>query len=131
MTRTEEHIRALASATVQAPAVSDPLLQRAGETRQPSGPDAVRLAGCSTELVLRGIPVTCSQCRAHRDWLLINHRRHVWIGCRCGNEWLEPEITRREFDAMLDNPIWMHYRTLDEARIALGFDGILAGLYLG
>ncbi|MFC9329052.1 hypothetical protein [Kitasatospora sp. NPDC057015] len=129
MTRIAEQISTHAPTTKQTPEASDPLLQLEYLTQPPSGPDAVRLAGCPTELALRGIPVTCSACRARRDWLLINHRRHVWIGCRCGAEWLEPEITRGDLDAMLANPTWTHYRSLDEAQVALGFDGIFAGLY--
>ncbi|MFD7902935.1 hypothetical protein ACFV4G_11885 [Kitasatospora sp. NPDC059747] len=130
MSRTTEQTTNPAPIITPAPAGTDPLLQLEYETQPPSGPETVRLAQCPTELVLGGIPVTCSTCRARRDWLLINHRRHVWIRCRCGAEWLEPEITRRDFDIMLANPTWTHYRTLDEARIALGFDGIFAGLYL-
>ncbi len=117
--------------SVQGPATSDPLLQLAYETQPPSGPDAVRGAQCPYELALRGMPVVCSACRARRDWLLINHGRRVWIRCRCGSEWLEPEITRQDFDAMLTDPSWTYYPTLDQARIALGFDGTFAGLYLG
>nr|BFD94049.1 hypothetical protein KitaXyl93_54090 [Kitasatospora sp. Xyl93] len=131
MPRTTEQTTTPAPITAPTPTSTDPLLQLKYETQPPSGPEAVRLVQCPTELALRGIPVTCSGCRARRDWLLINHRRHVWIRCRCGAEWLEPEITRRDFDAMLAaNPSWTHYRTLAEAQIALGFDGIFAGLYL-
>ncbi|MEU8926242.1 hypothetical protein AB0D10_35825 [Kitasatospora sp. NPDC048545] len=131
MTRTTEHTTtAPTPITIQAPAASDPLLQLEYETQPPSGPETVRLAQCPSELALRGIPVTCASCRARRDWLLINHRRHVWIGCRCGAEWLEPEITRRDFDAMIADPTWTRYGSLTEARIALGFDGMFAGLYL-
>ncbi|WP_224274283.1 hypothetical protein [Streptomyces sp. LS1784] len=128
MTRTDERTTSTPSPTTTPAA--DPLLQLEYDSRPPSGPDAVRLVRCPTELALRGMPVICPKCRACRDWLLINHRRHVWIGCRCGEEWLEPEITRRDFDAMIADPSWTHYRTLDEACTALGFDGLFAGLYL-
>lgn len=72
----------------------------------------------------------CSACRARRDWLLINHGRNVWIRCRCSNQWLEPEITRADFDAMFASPNVESYPSLQQALIALGFDGALAGAYL-
>ncbi|MGF1425499.1 hypothetical protein [Kitasatospora sp. LaBMicrA B282] len=112
------------------PEAADPLLQLQYETQPPSGPEAVRGLQCPTELALRGMPVTCSNCTARRDWLLINHRRHVWIRCRCAHQWLEPEITRRDFDAMLANPSWTHYPTLNAGLVGLGFDGTFAGIYL-
>lgn len=131
MPRTAEQLTASPTTpAVQTPAASDPLLQLEYETQPPSGPGAVRCAQCPHELAMRGIPVTCSACRARRDWLLINHGRRVWIRCRCGSEWLEPEITRKDFDAMLVDPSWTYYPTLEQARIALGFDGTFAGLYL-
>nr|WP_223242643.1 hypothetical protein [Streptomyces sp. CBMA123] len=100
------------------------------ETQTPSGPEVVRGLLHPAELALRGMPVTCSACRAGRDWLLLNHRRNVWVRCRCGNEWLELEITRKDFDAMIANPTWTHHPDTDAARVALGFDGTFAGIYL-
>ncbi|MFF2955893.1 hypothetical protein ACFVVU_31655 [Kitasatospora sp. NPDC057965] len=129
MPRTAEQPTTPATPVAQ-PKASDPLLQLEYESAPPSGPDAVRGAQCPHELALLGMPVVCSNCRARRDWLLINHRRNVWVRCRCGHEWLEPEITRRDFEAMLDEPTWTYYRTLADARTALGFDGIFTGLYL-
>ncbi|TQF02031.1 hypothetical protein E6W39_06755 [Kitasatospora acidiphila] len=130
MPRTTEQPTTTPSTPTVRPTASDPLLQLAYETAPPSGPDAMRGAQCPHELSLRGMPVVCSACRARRDWLLINHRRHVWVRCRCGNEWLEPEITRKDFDAMLTDPTWTHYPNLTQACVALGFDGSFAGLYL-
>jgi hypothetical protein len=54
----------------------------------------------------------------------------VYVRCRCGNQWPEPEITRVDFDAMLDNPKWTNYATTGEGLIALGIDGSFAGTYL-
>ncbi|MFB7124557.1 hypothetical protein [Kitasatospora sp. NPDC056273] len=131
MTRTTENTTtAPAPITTPVPAGSDPLLQLEYETQTPSGPEAVRGLLHPAELALCGIPVTCSACRARRDWLLLNHRRNVWVRCRCGNEWLEPEITRKDFDAMIANPTWTHHPDTDAARVALGFDGTFAGIYL-
>jgi hypothetical protein len=112
------------------PAGNDPLLRLQYETQPPTGPVVTRCAGHSRELALRGIPVRCSACRARRDWILINHGRNVWIRCRCGSQWLEPEITRADFDAMLGTPNWTNYPSLEQAMTALGFDGSFAGTYL-
>ncbi|WP_239096169.1 hypothetical protein [Streptomyces sp. SID11385] len=73
----------------------------------------------------------CSACSARRDWLLINRGRHVWIVCRCGHQWLEPEIRRADFDALVGAPDWTHHDSVQEGLVALGFDGAFAGLYLG
>jgi hypothetical protein len=113
-----------------APAGSDPLLQLQYETQPPSGPGATRCLSHPPELSLRGIPVMCSTCRARRDWLLINHGRNVWVRCRCSNQWLEPEISRADFDAMIAIPDGTTYPSVEQGLAALGFDGAFAGTYL-
>ncbi|MFB7470558.1 hypothetical protein [Kitasatospora sp. NPDC056184] len=130
MPRTTQQPTTTPTETLTQPTASDPLLQPEYETAPPSGPDAVRGAQCPPELVLRGMPVICSACRARRDWLLINHRRNVWVRCRCGNEWLEPELTRWDFDELLTDPSWTYYPTVEQGRSALGVDGTFAGLCL-
>ena len=77
-----------------------------------------------------GIPVMCSACRARRDWLLINHGRNVWVRCRCSNQWLEPEISRADFDALIAIPDGTTYPSVEQGLAALGFDGAFAGIYL-
>ncbi|MEY9846354.1 hypothetical protein ABH940_003441 [Streptacidiphilus sp. BW17] len=106
---------------------SDPLLHLEHETHPPSGPGATRCLTHPSELSLRGIPVTCSACRARRDWLLINHGRNVWIVCRCSNQWLEPELSRADFDALITVPDGTTYPSVEQGLAALGFDGLLAG----
>ncbi|WP_037662452.1 hypothetical protein [Streptomyces griseofuscus] len=113
-----------------APAASDPLPQLRYETQPHSGPGATRCLSQPPELTLRGIPVMCSACRARRDWLLINHGRNVWIRCRCSNQWLEPEISRADFDSMIAIPDGTTYPSVEQGLIALGFDGAFAGTYL-
>ncbi|MFI2031667.1 hypothetical protein [Streptomyces buecherae] len=99
--------------------------------RQPSnGPSATRCLSHPRELALRGIPVMCTACRARRDWLLINHGRNVWICCRCSNQWLEPEISRTDFDALVVTPDGTIYPSVEQGLTALGFDGAFAGTYL-
>ncbi|WP_405985709.1 hypothetical protein [Streptomyces sp. NBC_00872] len=130
MLRTTDHTTETTPVLPAAPAGSDPLRQLQYETRPPSGPGATRGLNHPQELSLRGIPVRCSACRARRDWLLINQRCHVWVRCRCTNQWLEPEITRADFDAMIAIPNRTHYPSLEQGLIAMGFDGAFAGTYL-
>lgn len=130
MLRTTDHHTETAPAPIAAPAGSDPLLQLQYETQQPSGPGATRCLNHPSELSLRGIPVMCSACHARRDWLLINHGRNVWVRCRCSNHWIEPEINRRDFDALAANHDWTTHPSVEQALAALGFDGSFAGIYL-
>ncbi|MFF5336916.1 hypothetical protein [Streptomyces sp. NPDC013181] len=109
---------------------TDPLLQLTDAPILPTGPSATRHLTHPQDLALRGIPVMCSACCARRDWLLINHGRNVWVICRCGNQWLEPEITRADFDALIFFPDGTVYPSIDQALAALGFDGTFAGAYL-
>ncbi|MGW2657387.1 hypothetical protein ACWC1D_27470 [Streptomyces sp. NPDC001478] len=113
------------------PTATDPLLQLQHETQPPGGPGATRSLTHPHELTLRGIPVRCTACSARRDWMLINHRRNVWIVCRCSTQWLEPEISRADFDALITMPGWVNHPTLQQCLAANGFDGTLAGTYLG
>ncbi|MDQ8708247.1 hypothetical protein RCO28_38180 [Streptomyces sp. LHD-70] len=112
------------------PAGTDPLLQLAHETQPANGPGATRCLSHPHELPFGGIPATCSACRARRDWLLINHGRNVWIRCRCSNQWLEPEISRADFDALIDSPDVTNYPSVEQCLVALGFDGAFSGMYL-
>ncbi|GHE53983.1 hypothetical protein [Streptomyces cellulosae] len=109
------------------------LLQVWNAMEPSTGPTAIRVIGHPGEYPLGGIPVLCSACDARRDWLFINQGRHVWIRCRCGHHWAEPEITRADFDHLLRQaqPNRMHYPTVAAAMADLGFDGTFAGLYLG
>ncbi|MBV9023377.1 MAG: hypothetical protein JO362_06200 [Streptomycetaceae bacterium] len=117
--------------TTTVPAAGDdPLRQLEYEPELPTGPLAIRCINHPQEISLRGIPVLCSACRARRDWLLINQGRTVWVRCRCGNQWTEPEITRADFDALVHTPEMTIYPSVEEAIAAAGFDGALAGIYL-
>ncbi|MFI7565964.1 hypothetical protein ACIBVM_29490 [[Kitasatospora] papulosa] len=112
------------------PTGTDPLLQHEYETQPPTGPGVTRCLNHPRELALRGIPAMCTACNARRDWLLINHGRNVWIVCRCSNQWLEPEISRADFDALIDIPDGITYPTIEQGLAALGFDGAFTGTYL-
>ncbi|MFF4453784.1 hypothetical protein [Streptomyces goshikiensis] len=112
------------------PVGTDPLLGLQNEIQPADGPGATRCVSHPHELALGGIPVMCSDCRARRDWLLINHGRNVWVRCRCGNQWLEPEVSRSDFDALIASPYGTPYPSVEEGLVALGFDGVFAGIYL-
>lgn len=109
------------------PACSDPLSQLQDESQPVDGPGAIRCVGHPQELSLGGMPVTCSACRARRDWLLINHSRNVWIRCRCGNQRLEPEISRAHFDTLIASPYGTRSHSVTDALAALGFDSVYLG----
>ncbi|MFJ8860531.1 hypothetical protein ACIRD8_19125 [Streptomyces sp. NPDC102451] len=111
-------------------AAAGTLPEREHETQPPSGPGATRCLNHPRELALRGIPVMCTACNARRDWLFINHGRNVWVCCRCGTQWLEPEISRADFDALIDAPDGTTYPSVEQALVALGFDGAFTGIYL-
>ena len=46
-------------------------------------------------------------------------------------QWLEPELTRADFDALVDIPEVARYPNLQAGLVALGFDGAFAGTYIG
>ncbi|MFE5735459.1 hypothetical protein ACFQ7A_31735 [Streptomyces sp. NPDC056528] len=128
--RTTDHTTKPAPALPVLSAGTDPLLQLQNEMQSADGPGVTRCVSHPHELALDGIPVMCSTCRARRDWLLINHGRHVWVRCRCGDQWLEPEISRADFDALIAGPYGTTYPSVEEGLVALGFDGAFAGIYL-
>ncbi|CAM5397093.1 hypothetical protein AB0F92_15920 [Kitasatospora aureofaciens] len=82
------------------------------------------------ELDARGIPITCPQCAARRDWLLLNVRHQVFVRCRCAAEWHEPDLTRAYFDQHFTEPEH-EWDDFDSAMRALAFDGLLAGTTWG
>jgi hypothetical protein len=122
--------RPIAPPTTAPPASDAPLRQLANQPEPPTGPLAIRCINHPQEISLCGIPVRCSACCARRDWLLINQSRTVWVRCRCGHQWTEPEITRADFDALVHTPELTTYPSVDDAIAAAGFDGVLAGVYM-
>ncbi|MGA5795403.1 hypothetical protein ACPC27_10750 [Streptomyces cellulosae] len=128
--RTTDRTTEPAPALPVLPTDTDPLLQLQYETRPTDGPGAIRCVGHSRELALGGIPVMCSACQARRDWLLISHGRNVWIRCRCGDQRLEPQISRADFDALIGDPNGATYPNVEAGLVALGFDGVFAGIYM-
>ncbi|MEU6440400.1 hypothetical protein [Streptomyces sp. NPDC047046] len=92
------------------------------------GPEAVRIVEHAGPYDLRGMPVWCAECSARRDWAFIGQGRNVWIACRCGTVWHEPEMGRRDIDALY-RPGGPTYPTVRQALAAMGRDGTFRGLY--
>ncbi|WP_130796412.1 hypothetical protein [Streptomyces otsuchiensis] len=61
--------------------------------------------------------------------MVICYRAQVRIRCRCTRQWHEPELARRDFEAMIATG-GSDYPTLEAAAHAIGYDGTLAGTYL-
>ncbi|QMU79040.1 hypothetical protein GXW83_28390 [Streptacidiphilus sp. PB12-B1b] len=118
------------STSIQPDTGSDLDLQVRYEAEPPAGPDAVRCLTYPYAMDLRGIPVICPADRARQDWLLINQHNNVWIICRCGHQWHEPELARADFDALVLIPTLAQYPSVQAALTALGFDGTFAGFSL-
>ncbi|ANZ14900.1 hypothetical protein O1L44_02820 [Streptomyces noursei] len=72
----------------------------------------------------------CPKCGARRDWMVICDRNEVSIRCRCAHQWVERELTRADYMAMIGEGIGQDYPSLEAAAEAAGYDGTLAGTYL-
>ncbi|WP_328549860.1 hypothetical protein [Streptomyces sp. NBC_00366] len=81
------------------------------------------------EIVIAGIPVMCPRCGARRDWMVICDRNEISIRCRCAHQWVERELTRADYEAMIELG-GQDYPSLEAAAQAAGYDGTLAGIYL-
>ena len=87
---------------------------------------AIRVVPHPDELRPRGLAITCTQCGAARDWLLLNVRSQVFVRCRCAHEWPDPDLTRADFDESFTS-VDRTWDSFEEAVTALAFDGLLAG----
>ncbi|MFD4477184.1 hypothetical protein ACFWPU_13865 [Streptomyces sp. NPDC058471] len=81
------------------------------------------------ELEVDGRIRVCVDCGAERDWLVINQDEHVWVRCRCGHQWYEPQLTRYWFLAAWMDDEGPAFATLEDAIVGYGFDGALRGSY--
>ncbi|MFF3689964.1 hypothetical protein [Streptomyces sp. NPDC002187] len=107
----------------------DPLLRLHKETQLGDGNIRLRATTHPEEIVITGIPVMCPQCGARRDWMVVCDRNEISIRCRCAHQWVERELTRSDYDAMIDVG-GQDYPSLEAAAHAAGYDGTLAGTYL-
>ncbi|MFE3198520.1 hypothetical protein [Embleya sp. NPDC059237] len=100
---------------------------------EPGTYDQAALVVCAEhpdELRVTGVPVRCPACDARRDWLLVHHRGHTFIRCRCAHQRHEPDLGTDDFDNLTAGPPDRYWATYSEALVSLGFDGTFAGVYL-
>jgi hypothetical protein len=106
----------------------DPLLRLQQETQLGDGSIGLRATTHPEKIVITGIPVMCPQCGARRDWMVICDRDEISIRCRCAHQWVERELTRADYEAMIDVG-GQDYPSLEAAAQAVGYDGTLTGMY--
>ncbi|MFG2837115.1 hypothetical protein ACGFYE_19180 [Streptomyces zaomyceticus] len=123
-----EHLRTRRAVPPET-AADDPLLRLQQETRLGDGIIRLRATTHPEEIRIGGILVMCPKCGARRDWMVICDRSEISIRCRCAHQWVEPELTRADYDAMIDVG-GQDYPSLEAAAQAVGYDGTLAGTYL-
>ena len=70
-----------------------------------------------------------ARCGARRDWMDICDGNEISLRCRCAHQWVERELTRADYEAMIDVG-GQDYPSLEAAAQATGYDGTLAGIYL-
>ncbi|WP_328337048.1 hypothetical protein [Streptomyces violaceus] len=107
----------------------DPLLRLQQETQLGDGSIGLRATTHHEAITITGIPVMCPQCGARRDWMVVCDRNEISIRCRCAHQWVERELTRADYEAMIDVG-GQDYPSLEAAAQAAGYDGTLAGVYL-
>ncbi|MGH4028735.1 hypothetical protein ACQB60_07345 [Actinomycetota bacterium Odt1-20B] len=116
--------------TVPLPApTDDPLLRLQHETQLTDGPVHLRATTHPEEIRITGILVMCPKCGARRDWMVICDGNDISVRCRCAHQWAERELTRADYEAMIDAG-GQDYPSLEAAARATGYDGTLAGTYL-
>ncbi|WP_327157688.1 hypothetical protein [Streptomyces tubercidicus] len=123
-----EDVRAHRTVLPLAKSADDPLLRLQAET-QPYGQVHLRCTTHPEEITITGITVMCPRCSARRDWMVICDRNTVSIRCRCSHQWVERELTRQDFERMIDCG-GEYFPSLEAAAQSAGYDGTLAGTYL-
>ncbi|WP_257155743.1 hypothetical protein [Streptomyces sp. Ru87] len=125
----KERLRPQRAALPETACGEDPLLRLQQETQLGDGHIRLRATTHPEEIVITGIPVMCPQCGARRDWMVICDRDEISIRCRCAHQWVERELTRADYEAMIDVG-GQDYPSFEAATRAAGYDGMLAGIYL-
>ncbi|MFE0765320.1 hypothetical protein [Streptomyces smyrnaeus] len=109
------------------PPGDDPLLRLQQETEEDH--PRIRFTTHPEPITIAGITVMCPACGARRDWMVIcDVPGRLFLRCRCAHQWHEPELTRTDFDAMIDAPD-RKYPTLEAVARDIGYDGTLTGAY--
>ncbi|MGW1281732.1 hypothetical protein ACWD4V_32870 [Streptomyces tsukubensis] len=116
-----------------APASGDDPLHRLQEETCPEGlrmRRRIRTTNHPEELFITGLVVICPNCSARRDWMILCDGNQIDIRCRCAHQWHEPELTRADFEAMVDVVPGTLYPSLEDVARATGYDGTFTGMYL-
>ncbi|MER5494246.1 hypothetical protein [Streptomyces sp. NPDC002490] len=108
----------------------DPILQLQQEYGLEGAHIRMRSTNYPEELFITGLVVMCPSCGARRDWMVICDGNRIDIRCRCAHQWHEPELTRADFEEMIDVGPGPVYPSLEDAARATGFDGTFTGMYL-
>jgi hypothetical protein len=109
-------------------AADDPLLRLQQESHPYGDNVDLRATTHPEEIAITGIPVMCPKCGARRDWMVICDGNEISIRCRCAHQWVERELTRADYEAMIDVG-GQDYPSLEAAARAAGYDGTLTGVY--
>lgn len=107
----------------------DPLRRLQEEIQLGDGSIGLRATTHPEAIVITGILVMCPQCGARRDWMVICDGNEISIRCRCAHQWIERELTRADYEAMIDVG-GQDYPSLEDAAQATGYDGTFVGVYL-
>lgn len=107
----------------------DPLLRLQQEIQLGDGHVGLHATTHPEEIVITGLPVMCPRCGARRDWMVICDGNEISLRCRCAHQWIERELTRADYEAVIDIG-GQDYPSLEAAAQAAGYDGTLAGAYL-
>ncbi|MEU9074524.1 hypothetical protein AB0D22_07555 [Kitasatospora sp. NPDC048538] len=112
---------------------------RYGQEPQPAEPVPDTLAiPHPGPLSPRGMLISCAQCQATRDWLLIQVRPNrsptdpnlVFVRCRCAHEWREPDLEAHHVTEARDDGFEeREWDSFEEMYRGLGFDGLFRGMY--
>ncbi|MFM9371873.1 hypothetical protein [Streptomyces sp. Da 82-17] len=107
----------------------DPLLRLQRETHLGDGAARLRFTTHPEEIRITGMLVMCPSCGARRDWMVICDGNEISIRCRCAHQWSERELTRADYEAMIDVVGGRDHPSLEAGAQATGYDGTLAGTY--
>ncbi|GGP40663.1 hypothetical protein [Streptomyces abikoensis] len=80
-------------------------------------------------LVIADATVTCRQCGAEREWMVIKTSEGVFVRCRCTFTWPEPRISPQWFDDLM-GPVTDVAPDFNHALRSMGYDGVFSGTYL-
>ncbi|MFE2146578.1 hypothetical protein ACFXA3_33445 [Streptomyces sp. NPDC059456] len=80
-------------------------------------------------LSMDGEVVSCNECGAYRDWLVLNSGDRVWVRCRSGHEVLVPGLDG-DWYARNSGPIEGVFGSREEGLTSFGYDGTFAGAIL-